>query len=181
MINVDNLPLEYFEDFKLKNNTKRYIEDCNDKNLKNAIRNDLFLKQREQCAYCERKITIAKSTIEHISPRDKAHNLECEYSNLVLSCKSNDSCDRFKDKKIWENRYIHPVLNNPEEFFYFSSNGEILSDDNNAVDTINYINLNSDKLKRIRKNIIINLKNMIGIDDISLYFKEHENLIKQYN
>ena len=180
MINVENISLEYFEDFKSKNNAKRYVEDCNDFDLRESIRNDLLIKQRDQCAYCESKITKEKSIIEHIYPRDKTALLECEYSNLVLSCKSDDSCDRFKDKNIWEDRYIHPVLNNPEDSFYFSSNGEILSSKKNASDTINYLNLNSDKLKRRRKSIIFSLKSMTDIENLSSYFNEHENLIKQY-
>ena len=118
MINVENSILEYFEKFKKKNNAKRYQEDCDNFELRESIRNDLLGKQRNQCAYCESKITKVKSTIEHISPRDGL-KLECEYSNLVLSCKSIDSCDKFKDSKKWMNHYIHPVLNNPKEFFLF--------------------------------------------------------------
>lgn len=180
MINVENSILDYFESFKQKYNTKRYIEDCNNLELKKAIKDDLFRKQRGQCAYCESKITLEKCTIEHIQPRDKANALECEYSNIILSCKNTDSCDRFKGNNVWLSDYIHPVLNNPEELFHFSSNGEIISENKNAIDTIAYLNLNSDKLKRIRKGIVFNLQNMRGIENISSYFNEHENLIKQY-
>ena len=176
MINVENISLEYFEDFKSKNNAKRYLEDCNDFDLRESIRNDLLIKQRYQCAYCERKITKEKSIIEHISPRDKAPLLECKYSNIVLSCKSDDSCDRFKDKNIWEDRYIHPVLNNPEESFYFSSNGQILGNDKDAKDTITFLNLDSNKLKRLRENIV--LYSVPYVEDLE--FEEHENLIKQF-
>lgn len=180
MINVKNSPLEYFENFKKRNDVKRYQEDCNDFELRNAIRDDLILKQRGQCAYCERKITKDDSIIEHINPRDKSPELECEYSNLVLSCKSDDSCDNFKGSKKWEDKYIHPVLNNPEEYFYFSANGEILSDNENGMETINFLNLNSKKLIRLRKDIILNLQYMQDIESISQYFNEHENLIKQF-
>jgi len=180
MINVENSILEYFENFKKKNNAKRYQEDCDNFDLRELIKDDLLIKQRSQCAYCESKITKKKSTIEHINPRSKSPKLECEYSNIVLSCKNEDSCDKFKGSSSWNDNYIHPVLNNPEEFFYFSSNGEILSEHKNAIDTIDYLNLNSDKLKRIRKGIVFNLQELRGIEDISSYFNEHENLIKQY-
>ncbi len=175
MINVENSPLEYFEVFKLKNQAKRYVEDCNNKELRDVIREDLFFKQRGQCAYCERKITLENSTIEHISPRDKDHQLECEYSNLVLSCKSKDSCDRYKDSKVWEDRYIHPVLNEPTKYFEFSAKGYILGKNEDAQDTIELLNLNSDKLKRLRENIISYILPYSDLEDV-----EHENLIKQF-
>jgi len=180
MINVENNPLEYFENFKLKNNAKRYQEDCNDFDLRELIKDDLLLKQREQCAYCEKKIKKENLTIEHVSPRDKEHKLECEYSNLVLSCQSNNSCDRYKGNRKWEDRYIHPVLNDPREYFEFSYNGEILSLANSAKDTIEFLNLNNDSLIRLRKHIILQLLNMQNIKNLAQYFNEHENLVEQF-
>jgi len=182
MIDVENIPLDFFETFKRKNNVKRYQEDCNDYELREKIRDDLILKQREQCAYCERKITKSTSHIEHIYPRDKNHKLECEYSNLVLSCESDDSCGKYKDATDFEKRFIHPVLDNPEKYFRFSSNGEILSinKNQNVEDSIEFLNLNSAKLIRLRKKIFFALNSMREIEDISEYFFEFENLIKGF-
>jgi len=180
MINVENSKLEYFEKFKKKNKVKRYSEDCNDFDLREAIRDDLIKKQRGQCAYCESKITKETCTIEHIHPRDKNNKLECEYSNIVLSCKNNDSCDKFKGQQVWLENYIHPILHNPEEYFTFLPNGEIISENQNALDTITYLHLDNDKLTRRRKDLIFSLASMKDVENISLYFNEHENLIKQY-
>ncbi len=180
MINVENLALEYFETYKKKNKSTNYKDDCDDFELRNKIRDDLLFKQRNQCAYCERKIDNINSHIEHIEPRDKNHKLECEYSNLVLSCNTCDSCGKYKGSKVWKNSFIHPVLNNPEEFFRFSSNGEILSVDRsqNTQDTIDFLNLNSRKLVSVRKNIVLKLSYMSDIENIFEQFNEFENLIK---
>jgi uncharacterized protein (TIGR02646 family) len=189
MINVENKKLEYFEDFKRKNNAKRYKEDCDNFELREKIREDLLIKQRNQCAYCERKIENNKNScgIDHIRQRDKFNNLECEYSNLVLSCKDEDSCENYKDSKKnhiakqWEDSFIHPVVNNTNEFFKFRG-GRILpkNNDKDAQNTIDYLNLNSDKLVRLRKNLTLQLDNMKDIDNLSDYFFEFENLVKEY-
>lgn len=181
MIDVENSPLAYFEDYKKKYKAKNYQDDCNDHELKDEVRKDLLCKQRNQCAYCERKIDNENSHIEHIEPRDKAHTLECEYSNMILSCNNNDSCGKYKDSKAWESSYIHPVLHNPTDFFKFSLNGEVLSidDQQGAVDTIEFLNLNSKKLLRLRKNIAFNIQGMGKIECIGQYFDEFENFVKE--
>jgi uncharacterized protein (TIGR02646 family) len=99
MINVKNSQLAYFEIFKKRKPAKNYLQDCNDFELKEKIREDLLQKQRNQCAYCERKIEKTNSHIEHIRQRDKFHQLECEYSNLVLSCNDGNSCGKYKDSQ----------------------------------------------------------------------------------
>jgi len=182
MIDVENTLLKYFETFKKKNKPKRYQEDCDDDNLKESIRTDLLVKQRGQCAYCERKLDKEKQNfhIEHIQPRDKDHKLECEYSNLVLSCNDCDSCGKYRKSNYWEDRFIHPVLNNPTEYFMFNEDGQILATDKNTIDTIEFLNLNSKKLIRLRKNIVFGLNSMKDIVDISEYFNEFENLVNEF-
>jgi len=180
MIDVENSSLEYFETYRQKNKATNYQDDCNDFKLREKIRDDLFFKQRNQCAYCERKIDKSNSHLEHIEPRDKNHKLECEYSNLVLSCETCDSCGKYKDSKAWSNNFIHPVLNNPTEFFRFSSNGEILAIDKDANKTIDFLNLNSRKLVSIRKNIVFYLQYMDNIENIFEQFGQFENLCKDY-
>ena len=184
MIDIENSTLEYFEDFKKRYNTNRYQEHCNDFDLRKAIREDLLNKQKGQCAYCEKKLDNDKHNfhIEHIQPRDKDHTKECEYSNLVLSCDSDNSCGKFKDKKEWRDNFIHPVLNNPTQYFEFSFDGKILAinNDNNAEETIKHLNLNSKNLIRLRKNISFALSSMDDIEDVFNYFKEFENLIFKF-
>jgi len=180
MIDVDNSKLEYFEKFKRKYNAKNYEKDCNSFDLKDKIRDDLLEKQINQCAYCERFINKENSHIEHILPRDKNPKFQCEYSNLVLSCNNKDSCGEYKGNKIWLNNYIHPVLNNPIKYFKFNEDGRVIGINEDANATIEYLNLNSNRLIRIRKNIILEISYMDNIENLNLYFKEFENLIKEY-
>ena len=184
MIDVENSKLEYFENFKKKNNAKNYTKDCDNFELRENIRKDLLVKQRNQCAYCERLLDTNKQNfhIEHIEPRDNAKaKLECEYSNLVLSCNTDDSCGRYKGSRYLEDGFINPVLDNPTLYFRFSEDGQILSKDLNANKTIDFLNLNNSKLIRLRKNIVFGLYNMGGIEKLEDYFFEFENLVKQCN
>jgi uncharacterized protein (TIGR02646 family) len=183
MIDVKNSKLEYFENFKKKNNAQNYIQDCDNFELKENIRKDLLKKQRNQCAYCERLLDINKQNfhIEHIEPRDNTKaKLECEYSNLVLSCNNDDSCGRYKGSRHLEDGFIHPVLDNPTLYFKFNEDGQILTTDLNANKTKDFLNLNNNKLIRVRKNIVLELYNMGDIEGIENYFFEFENLVKQY-
>ena len=47
-------------------------------------------------------------------------------------------------------------------------------------DTKDFLNLNNNKLIRVRKNIVLKLYNMGDIEGIENYFFEFENLVKQY-
>ena len=187
MINIKNSKLEYFEIFKKRKKAKNYQKDCNNFKLKDKIREDLLQKQNNQCTYCERKIDKRNYHIEHIRQRDKFHKLECEYSNLVLSCNDENSCGKYKDSKknpiakYWQDEFIHPVLDNPEEYFSFNEDGQIFAIKENATRTIKYLNLNSPKLIRSRKHLILQLIYMKDIDNILEYFHEFDNLLKEYS
>ncbi len=180
MINIENGEPQFFKEYKRKHNPKNYEDGCNDYELKEQIRADLLYKQRRQCAYCESFIDKDKNNfhIEHIRPRDKYHELECEYTNLVLSCNHDDSCGSYKKGKDWLDIYIHPVLDNPEECFSYNEDGKIVPVDKNASETIGYLNLNSNKLVRTRRTIFLQLYNMDDIGNLRDYFPEFENLVK---
>jgi len=186
MINVADTKLDYFELFKQKHKAKRYQKDCDNFELRDKIRDNLLYKQRNQCAYCERKISKIDSHIEHIRQRDKFPKLECEYSNLILSCNNENSCGKYKDSKknsirYWQDKFIHPILDNPKEYFRFNEDGQILSTDKPAKETIKYLNLNNQKLIRIRKSLILQMVYMQDMDNISDYFDEFENLIMEFS
>jgi len=186
MIDVENSKLDYFEAYKKKHRAKNYQKDCDDFELRDKIRDDLLSKQRNQCAYCERKIDKKNSHIEHVRQRDRFHKLECEYSNLILSCNDESSCGKYKDSKknsirYWQDEFIHPVLNNPKNYFRFNEDGQILATTEDAKETIKYLNLNSKKLIRIRKSLVLQMVHMQDMNMLLEYFKEFENLIGEFS
>jgi len=199
MLNLNSCEPECFISFKAKNNPHSYQDDCNDYELRECLRKALIEEQKYQCFYCEKKIenNSSKVHIDHIKQRDFYHNLECEYSNMVLSCNDNSHCGKFKDKQgIWDDKKFLRIISdnpqlreNPSDFFIYMSNGRVtvkksLNQDEKerAINTIEYLNLNHIDLVSTRKNIFSQLeiyKNLdYKIDKIYNFFNEFENLFK---
>jgi uncharacterized protein (TIGR02646 family) len=85
-----------------------------------------------RCAYCEDAIHHA-GHIEHFRRKNKNHfpELTFEWSNLFLACGSSDHCGHYKDRPRAEaynpDDLIKPDMEDPEEYLYFHSSGEIRS------------------------------------------------------
>tara|TARA_B100000519_G_scaffold198007_1_gene206716 strand:- start:3881 stop:4555 length:675 start_codon:yes stop_codon:yes gene_type:complete len=83
-----------------------------------------------RCAYCEDAIHHA-GHIEHFRRKNKNHfpELTFDWSNLFLACGSKNHCGHYKDRSR-ANPYnpddlIKPDVEDPEEYFYFHSSGEV--------------------------------------------------------
>lgn len=83
-----------------------------------------------RCAYCEDAIHHA-GHIEHFRRKNQHHfpELTFEWSNLFLACGSNDHCGHYKDRPRAEaynpDNLIKPDIEDPEDYLYFHSSGEI--------------------------------------------------------
>jgi uncharacterized protein (TIGR02646 family) len=60
------------------------------------------------CPYCERKIKVKASHIEHIRPKSKFPSLTFSYNNLMVSCNDPNTCGHYKDHS-WKDTFINPV------------------------------------------------------------------------
>lgn len=83
-----------------------------------------------RCAYCEDVIHHA-GHIEHFRRKNSNHfpELTFDWSNLFLACGSNDHCGHYKDRPRADaynpDDLIKPDIEDPEEYLYFHSSGEI--------------------------------------------------------
>ena len=203
MLNPSSSEPKCFTTFKSKNNPHSYQDDCNDYALRLCLREALIEEQNSQCFYCEKKIKndTSKVHIDHIKQRDPYHKLECEYSNMVLSCNGDKEkyCGKYKDKQErWDdNKFLRIVSENielqekPSDFFIYKSNGEVSvkksfseNEKERAINTIEYLNLNYKDLVATRENIFVQLEMYKSygyeIDKIYTFFNEFENLFKGY-
>ena len=199
MLNPNSCEPECFISFKKKNNPHSYQDDCDDYALRECLRGALIEEQKYQCFYCEKKIenNSSKVHIDHIKQRDTYHKLECEYSNMALSCngiynkRESQHCGKYKDKQgTWDDKKLLQIgRENPSNFFIYRSNGEIsvkknLSehDKERAINTIDYLNLNHKSLIEVRENIFLQLEmyktQSYEIDEIFRWFNEFESLFK---
>ena len=145
-------------------------------NLYSDIKRDLLSSQGEYCAYCEKRIDIENSHIDHYFSRSLFTNLTYDKSNLYLSCMSNGHCGIAKDnltecKEIDIKETIKPdqLINGKyiENFLFYTREGEIkvlplheLSprDFIKLEDTISKLNLNEPSLVNERKNLLSTLE-----------------------
>ncbi|MDY4010707.1 MAG: retron system putative HNH endonuclease [Fusobacterium gastrosuis] len=158
-VNKRTEPIEFTE-YKRKNKIINW--DSYNYEIKEKLRKNLLEEQEEsRCPYCEIKISLENSHIEHIKPKDKFPAHLSDYRNLISCCNDNKRCGASKENK-WNDLFINPVLENPEEYFkYDIKTGKILPTDNSGAKydkaniTIEFLNLNESRICDARKNYII--------------------------
>jgi len=146
-----------------------------------------FMLEKEQqnvCCYCEKPITasVEHSHIEHIKPQAKFRKLKHDYNNLVISCQTKGRCGNAKGDKFNEH-FIVPTEENPEDYLTYSPNGEIRAINNNikAIETIDILKLNETKLVGARRTLFIQLNQMRdSLDNFENHFKEYPTFIKYF-
>jgi uncharacterized protein (TIGR02646 family) len=119
---------------------KAKTNQWNDKEI-SSIRADLreYILKNEQnylCIYCEKKITSEpkESNIDHFKKKESIFFTQdiFNYDNLVVSCNTLDRCSSHKDNKknrLTKEDYINiinPVIENPNDYFYYLTTGELL-------------------------------------------------------
>lgn len=110
--------LVWDKDYKEKRKLKEYI-------LEN--------EQNYLCCYCEAKVTLDNSHVEHIKPKDiDEDSLTFEYGNLSVSCDGECfsdkrlTCGHKKENKFDESKFLNPTkVVNIREYFIYTDNGHI--------------------------------------------------------
>jgi len=132
---------EIWDEYKEKRKLKDYI---------------LLNEQNGLCCYCESKITVDDSHVEHIKPKSVDYdNLTFEYSNLLVSCEGKChtdgqaplTCGHKKDNHFDELLFLNPTtISNIREYFIFTENGHIGSssqDEEKSKYTLDLLQLNT--------------------------------------
>ncbi|MEG4444141.1 retron system putative HNH endonuclease [Microcoleus sp. AT9_B5] len=117
---------------------------------KAAVHISLLSEQGYICCYCCRSVEQIDSHIEHLAPQSKTDSeLSVEYTNMLAFCgRGPDWPEYCGNKKQNLAIGVSPLQANCEEFFDYSSTGEILPTANNlahqkdAQTTIKVLGLN---------------------------------------
>jgi uncharacterized protein (TIGR02646 family) len=143
---------------------------------RDEIRAALFSMQGYFCAYCERTVTTEHGHIEHFKRRSMFPQNTFDWNNLFYSCSNHDSCGKHKDEKIPAgnidyNKMIDPCVDNPEDFLFFNSNGDISPRENlpqavkaRAEETIRVFGLQN--LRKERANTFKSFEYLISNPDL---------------
>jgi len=118
-----------------------------------------YILENEQnylCGYCEAKVTLDESHIEHIKPKHLDYDsLTFDYDNLLVSCNGNCfssdkrsvTCGHKKGKKFDEALFLNPTkIKNMRDYFIYTDNGYIGAsnlDEEKAKYTLNLLQLNT--------------------------------------
>ena len=152
---------------------------------KMQIREQLNELQVFRCAYCESAI-YDNGHIEHFRRKNQNHfpSLTFVWSNLFYSCGSKEHCGHFKDRNgaLPYNPIvlIKPDDDDPDDYFYLHSSGEIrhrsgisVYDQNRVYETIRVFNLNCGVLKAERRRTLRSYEQkQLGILDELMNFDE---------
>ncbi|MEG4962698.1 MULTISPECIES: retron system putative HNH endonuclease [unclassified Microcoleus] len=129
-----------------------------------AVHISLLSEQGYICCYCCKSVDQSNSHIEHLDPQSKTDlELSVEYTNMLASCGRDTNKPEYRWPEYCGNKKgdlaigVSPLQANCEEFFDYSSTGEILPTANNlahqkdAQTTIKVLGLNHFDLTEGRK------------------------------
>lgn len=154
---------------KEKNKSKVWDKDYKNKRyLKEYILNN---EQNWICGYCEAKINLDNTHLEHIKPKLLDYdNLTFDYQNLIVSCqgtcfnelndKTPKTCGHKKGGEYDETKFLNPTVEKDiRKYFKYTENGYIGAsklDKDKSVYTINLLQLNTfdNKLPEARKQAL---------------------------
>lgn len=156
---------------------------------KQQIRVRLGQMQGVLCAYCEGDV-YTDGHVEHFRRKNPDHfpELTFVWSNLFLSCGSHAHCGHYKDRPRGApydpNDLVKPDEDEPDEFFYFHSSGEIRVREGihpdkqaRAAETIRVFHLDENVLRWDRWRAVKQYeKNSPGILDDLMAFGEEDRL-----
>ena len=126
-------------------------------------------EQNYLCGYCESKVTLDSSHIEHIKPKSlDIENLTFKYSNLIVSCNGScnnnvikpETCGHIKGEEYKESFFLNPTIKKDiRKYFKYTNDGKIDSSGMNeikALYTINLLKLNTfnNNLQEARKKAL---------------------------
>lgn len=147
-----------------------------DPNVRNAVRDALYIEQRGLCVYCGHSLDMSLPGktfhIEHFRPQNGPNGqpeLAVEYNNLFLSCRqqgsdgsSSQTCGTLKSDWFDENEAIYPEYPICTRRFCFRLSGKIepkVAEDIPALIMITRLGLDHPELVKDRERVLELLDN----------------------
>ena len=159
-----------------------------------------YMLENEQnflCIYCESKVEINSSHIEHIKP--KANNmfpqLVFSYDNIVVSCNGNChaedeshySCGHIKENEYDDIKFLNPtIIKNIRDYFKYDFDDYLISSSNENIEKAQYmihtLHLNDGGLPKGREKALENfIKRMKNIPNIKVRKEKMKKILDKEN
>lgn len=133
------------------------------KDERNIIKQALMVEQGYICCYCEQRVTVENSHIEHFRPQRDRTVDALDFSNMLCSCQNQlkkgepRHCGNLKEHWFDEDKIISPLDPHCETRFKFTADGYIeprQTEDKATQTTIDKLGLDLPKLRDLRKKAI---------------------------
>jgi len=126
---------------------------------KSAIKESLMKEQGYICCYCERRLEVNDSHIEHFKPQNDSTVDPLDFANMLCSCQKNLTkgtdrhCGNLKGGWFDRALLVSPMYSSCESKFGFNGDGTIypIANDPSAKMTIEKLGLDINKLNNLRK------------------------------
>ena len=126
------------------------------------FKNELIKEQGYVCCYCEQRIDINNSHLEHFIPQklDEFSEYLFDYNNLLCSCQKElekgepRHCGNSKGSWYDKDLLVSPLDIDCESKFIYTEDGYIQHTDEDSKQTILHLQLNIDKLNNLRASAI---------------------------
>ncbi|NDD63354.1 MAG: TIGR02646 family protein [Acidobacteria bacterium] len=131
--------------------------------VKNVVRSALMAEQGWICCYCERRLSVEDSHLEHLRPQSDPEVDPLDFGNLLCSCQNQISrgeprhCGNLKDNWNEPEMMVSPLDPNCESRFAYDGDGfirPVIDDDRCARMTIEKLGLAISKLNDLRASAI---------------------------
>ncbi|MEG3923259.1 retron system putative HNH endonuclease [Microcoleus sp. D3_18a_C4] len=158
---------------------------------KDPVHSSLLSEQGYICCYCCQRVDKTNSHIEHLAPQSKTDaELSVEYTNMLASCGRDTNQPGYRWPDHCGNKRgnlaigVSPLQANCEEFFNYSSTGEILpannlDDPKDAQTTIEVLGLNHYDLMQGRIEALKVLQGIMTQEEAKLWAQDCQQMNAQ--
>ena len=162
-----------------------------------------YILENEQnflCIYCECRLDIDNSHIEHLKPKEKYESLTFYYNNLSVSCegiclkgnstdKKKHRCGHKKDNLFNESKFLNPVVlqdirdyfiyeETQKDYFEIKSSSKDKIKSNYMIDEL--LSLNSGSTPKARGNALRSFrKSLSKIQDLQERHVKFDDIIEK--
>lgn len=182
-INKNDIPLFWNHVIKQYKNYDDLNDNDKGKELRKNLRVHLISEQKGVCAYCCKSINDESSSNEHIKPRANFPTYSLDYNNIVVSCKTKNTCTTAKGNE-YSDDFVSPLDDDLESHFSISPDGNIICLTKRAEYTCDLLRLNSYELVEARRAIIKNCsyfgEDIASIKATYLYKDEKAGIYNAY-
>ncbi|MBE9194942.1 TIGR02646 family protein [Synechocystis sp. LEGE 06083] len=151
--------------------------------LKRRIKQALMQEQGYLCCYCEQKLDLEDSHIEHFRPQSDPEVDPLDFNNLLCSCQNQNKkgeprhCGNLKDNWFDPALLISPLDPKCETSFKFTADGYIQprhEQDQAAITTITKLGLDIPALRALRRQAIEPfLDESLSVEEFNLFVQKY--------